>query len=94
MNVTCAFQDADLQLISQVADLLTSGKRELTLEDITSVLPFALDKFQAQSVEILLRGSSVVVSAPTGAGKTVIAEAATIAMLARYLLPLPVKRRM
>ncbi|KAK9908752.1 hypothetical protein WJX75_002337 [Coccomyxa subellipsoidea] len=67
----------------QVADLLTSGKRELTLEDITSVLPFALDKFQAQSVEILLRGSSVVVSAPTGAGKTVIAEAATIAMLAR-----------
>jgi superfamily II RNA helicase len=90
--VTCAFQEADLQLISQVADLLTSGKRELTLEDITSVLPFALDKFQAQSVEIILRGSSVV--APTGAGKTVIAEAATIAMLARYLLPLPVERRM
>lgn len=68
----------------QVADLLASGKRELTLEDIASVLPFALDKFQAQSVETLLRGSSVVVSAPTGAGKTVIAEAATIAMLARY----------
>lgn len=68
----------------QVAELFASGKKDLTLEDIASVLPFALDKFQAQSVETLLRGSSVVVSAPTGAGKTVVAEAATIAVLARY----------
>ncbi|BDA41503.1 probable helicase HelY [Coccomyxa sp. Obi] len=75
--------DSPKGALTQVADLFASGKRELRLEDIASVLPFALDKFQAQSLEILLRGSSVVVSAPTGAGKTVIAEAATIAVLAR-----------
>lgn len=64
-------------------DLLANGPRELSLAQITSVLPFALDKFQAQAVDFLLEGSSIVVSAPTGAGKTVIAEAATIAVLAR-----------
>lgn len=69
----------------QMADLLSRGKTELTLDDIASVLPFALDKFQTQSAETLLRGLSVVVSAPTGAGKTAIAEAATIAVLARYV---------
>lgn len=67
----------------QVLDLLANGPRELSLAQITSVLPFALDKFQAQAVDFLLEGSSIVVSAPTGAGKTVIAEAATIAVLAR-----------
>ncbi len=88
MCVSTSSLDEDRQVTLQVSDLLAAGNRKLTLEEITAVLPFALDKFQAQSVEILLRGSSVVVSAPTGAGKTVIAEAATIAMLARYLLPL------
>ncbi len=82
--MSSALSRCKVQTRMQVADLFASGKREPTLEDIASVLPFALDKFQAQSVEVLLRGSSVVVSAPTGAGKTVIAEAGTIAVLARY----------
>lgn len=68
----------------QVPDLLASGRADVSLADIEGVLPFQLDRFQAQAIETLLQGSSVVVSAPTGAGKTVIAEAATLAVLARY----------
>lgn len=39
-------------------------------------LPFEPDPFQVQAVEAVERGESVVVSAPTGSGKTLIAEAA------------------
>jgi superfamily II RNA helicase len=67
----------------QVSELLASGRADLSLAEISRAFPFPLDKFQAQAVEILLQGDSVVVSAPTGAGKTVIAEAATVAVLAR-----------
>lgn len=68
----------------QVLDLMLSGKADISLEDIEGVLPFQLDKFQQQAIDILLKGSSVVISAPTGAGKTIIAEAATLAVVARY----------
>lgn len=37
-------------------------------------LPFALDPFQRQACEALESGSSVLVAAPTGAGKTVVGE--------------------
>ena len=63
---------------------MLSGKTDISLQDIIGVLPFQLDRFQEQAIDILLKGSSVVVSAPTGAGKTVIAEAATLAVVARY----------
>ncbi len=63
---------------------MLSRKTDISLEDIEGVLPFQLDSFQQQAIDILLKGSSVVVSAPTGAGKTVIAEAATLAVIARY----------
>ena len=63
---------------------MLSGKGHICLQDIIGVLPFELDRFQEQAIDILLKGSSVVVSAPTGAGKTVIAEAAALAVLARY----------
>lgn len=39
-----------------------------------SEFPFELDDFQKEACEIIDRGESVVVCAPTGAGKTVIAE--------------------
>jgi len=42
---------------------------------------FALDRFQQEAVDAFDRGESVLVSAPTGAGKTVIAEHAIEAML-------------
>ena len=36
--------------------------------------PFALDRFQDEAIEQLASGSSVLVAAPTGAGKTVVGE--------------------
>jgi len=45
-----------------------------------------LDGFQKEAVVRFLAGSSVLVCAPTGAGKTAIAEAAAVAVLARSVL--------
>ncbi len=39
-------------------------------------LPFRADRFQVDAAEAIDRGETVVVSAPTGSGKTVVAEAA------------------
>lgn len=39
-------------------------------------LPFPADRFQVEAATAIDRGASVVVTAPTGAGKTVVAEAA------------------
>ena len=40
----------------------------------TFSFPFELDDFQKEACEYITNGKSVVVCAPTGAGKTVIAE--------------------
>ncbi len=37
-------------------------------------LPFVLDAFQVEAIEAIERGDSVLVAAPTGSGKTVVAE--------------------
>ena len=47
------------------------------------VSPFQYDPFQKQAISLIDRGESVLVSAPTGAGKTVIAEYALEQVLAR-----------
>lgn len=59
------------------------------------VFPYPLDNFQRKALEKFLEGRSVVVCAPTGAGKTAIAEAAAVATLAQgkrviYTTPLKV----
>lgn len=46
-------------------------------------LPFRPDPFQTMAAEAVERGSSVVVTAPTGAGKTLVAEAAVHLSLGR-----------
>lgn len=46
-------------------------------------LPFRPDRFQVEAAEAIDRGETVVVSAPTGSGKTVVAEAAIARALAR-----------
>jgi ATP-dependent RNA helicase HelY len=46
-------------------------------------LPFPADRFQRDSAAAIDRGASVVVTAPTGAGKTVVAEAAIARALGR-----------
>ena len=45
--------------------------------------PFALDAFQARAIDAIEAGRSVIVSAPTGAGKTLVAEFAIHRSLAR-----------
>ncbi|MFQ5897402.1 MAG: DEAD/DEAH box helicase [Candidatus Methylomirabilia bacterium] len=45
--------------------------------------PFPLDQFQVTAVRAILEADSVIVSAPTGAGKTLIAEFAIFQALAR-----------
>ncbi len=44
--------------------------------------PFEADRFQIEAIRVIERGASVVVTAPTGAGKTLIAEAAAAIALA------------
>jgi ATP-dependent RNA helicase HelY len=51
-----------------------SGKFEDAIAQFESLYPFALDAFQRQAIETLLSGDSVMVAAPTGTGKTVVAE--------------------
>ena len=42
--------------------------------DVKELFPFPLDEFQIEAMEHIDEGKSVVVCAPTGSGKTVIAE--------------------
>lgn len=53
-----------------------------TLDEVQLRLPHKLDKFQRRAVKAVLAGKSCVVCAPTGSGKTLIAEAAIVATLA------------
>ena len=66
---------------SQVEQLM--NQQSVSPEDVSKVFPFELDSGQKAAIDVVLSGQSVVVSAPTGSGKTAIAEAATVATLAR-----------
>ncbi|MEW6284027.1 MAG: DEAD/DEAH box helicase, partial [Candidatus Eremiobacterota bacterium] len=44
------------------------------LDSVADLFPFPLDDFQWQAMEAIERGQNVIVSAPTGSGKTAIAE--------------------
>src|SRR5881409_1295837 len=52
------------------------------LERFRSRYPFPLDDFQVEAIRAIEGGQSVIVSAPTGAGKTLVAEFAIHAALA------------
>ena len=45
-----------------------------TPEDFARRFPFELDRFQREAIDAVDRGSSTLVAAPTGSGKTVVAE--------------------
>ncbi|CAM6115193.1 unnamed protein product [Calypogeia fissa] len=55
----------------------------VTTSDVADLYEFPIDKFQRLAIEGFLKGSSVVVCAPTSSGKTLIAEAAAASTLAR-----------
>lgn len=48
----------------------------MTINEFFESLPFAADPFQIMAIDAVERGRSVVVTAPTGSGKTLVAEAA------------------
>ncbi len=47
---------------------------EAEIAQFEAFFPFALDEFQREAIRTLLHGDSVMVAAPTGTGKTVVAE--------------------
>jgi ATP-dependent RNA helicase HelY len=55
------------------------------VRDFLSTLPFEPDPFQLDAIEALTAGQSVLVAAPTGTGKTVVAEFAVHQALGRGL---------
>ncbi|MCC7372524.1 MAG: DEAD/DEAH box helicase [Chloroflexi bacterium] len=66
----------------------------LDLATFESLIGFRLDPFQAEAIEAYLSGRSVLVAAPTGTGKTAIAEFAALDALrrgARALYTTPIK---
>jgi ATP-dependent RNA helicase HelY len=52
------------------------------IEDFYSSLPFEPDDFQREAIAATEQGATVVVTAPTGSGKTLVAEAAVVLALA------------
>ncbi|KAK9837400.1 hypothetical protein WJX84_008897, partial [Apatococcus fuscideae] len=78
---------ADPAAESAVEDLIpgvmTQRPQVVSFEDVAAAFTYTFDRFQQQAVEKFLAGHSVVVCAPTASGKTAIAEAAAIAVLAR-----------
>jgi ATP-dependent RNA helicase HelY len=72
----------------------TSVYPPLALTAFEDLLGFRLDPFQAEAVAAYLAGESVLVAAPTGTGKTAIAEFAALDALrrgARVLYTTPIK---
>lgn len=53
---------------------LSTQDIDLAIDQFSALYPFPLDTFQREAISTLLRGDSVMVAAPTGSGKTVVAE--------------------
>jgi ATP-dependent RNA helicase HelY len=53
---------------------VVGGQPDGLRAEFVQALPFALDPFQVDALDAIDRGSSVVVAAPTGSGKTIVAE--------------------
>src|SRR5260221_14008831 len=74
---------------------MTSTTRPpLSVADFEELVGFPLDPFQVEAVEAYLEGKSVLVAAPTGTGKTAIAEFAALDALrrgARAIYTTPIK---
>ncbi|MGI8484249.1 MAG: DEAD/DEAH box helicase, partial [Thermomicrobiales bacterium] len=54
--------------------VVTSPEHEAIIAQFGALFPFPLDEFQRRAIQVLLNDESVMVAAPTGSGKTVVAE--------------------
>mmetsp|Transcript_6287 Transcript_6287/g.22382 ORF Transcript_6287/g.22382 Transcript_6287/m.22382 type:complete len:492 (-) Transcript_6287:62-1537(-) len=88
---------ASLSGTPEVVDALRSKFRQtgqITTEELASCFPFPVDEFQMDAIRALIEKRSVIVSAPTGSGKTVCGEAAVYlgsAMGKKVLYTTPLK---
>jgi len=79
-NLTSPASPSAIALVESVVTVGDPSQRnasERFSDDIAqfeSHYPFSLDAFQRQAIQTLLSGDSVMVAAPTGTGKTVVAE--------------------
>lgn len=60
-----------------------AGARAQALAELRRGRPYDLDRFQLEAIEILDNGRSVLVAAPTGSGKTMVAEYAIYLAIAQ-----------
>jgi superfamily II RNA helicase len=77
------FESTSSQVDELCARVQAGDGFTVTSADIADLYDFPIDKFQRLAIEGFLKGSSVVVCAPTSSGKTLIAEGAAAATLAR-----------
>src|SRR5262249_62294102 len=47
---------------------------EAQIDQFAVLYPFPLDEFQREAIRTLIHGDSVIVAAPTGTGKTIVAD--------------------
>jgi ATP-dependent RNA helicase HelY len=67
---------------------------EAQIDQFAVLYPFPLDEFQREAIRTLIHGDSVIVAAPTGTGKTVVADFAVFESLkggGRVLYTTPIK---
>ncbi|KDP21275.1 hypothetical protein JCGZ_21746 [Jatropha curcas] len=77
-------KESKWQRVEKIRDAVKEfGNDILDVHELAFIYDFRIDKFQRLAIEAFLNGSSVVVSAPTSSGKTLIAEAAAVATVAR-----------
>ncbi|CAA7409772.1 unnamed protein product [Spirodela intermedia] len=66
-----------------LAEVKEFGEEIIDYNELAGIYDFPLDKFQQSAIQSFLGGSSVVVSVPTSSGKTLIAESAAVATVAK-----------
>ena len=69
---TSASQQSPVEPTSPLENEISPYAHEIA--QFEALYPFKLDEFQRVAIETLLAGDSVMVAAPTGTGKTILAE--------------------
>lgn len=81
--IAVAASDGEPSLEAFLSRFPSETGEKVTVDAIAAVYDFPLDGFQKEATAALVRGDSVVVSAPTGSGKTLVGETAIMTALAR-----------